>query len=93
MRGGRVQLLRDLLVRYSNLTAPEGAVLEVFVSAVKEVCGISLQKNSLKYSVSSKTIGLSFSGPRKTEIQLHAREILAFCKNTLGEKSAPVTIV
>lgn len=93
MRGGGIKPLRDLLARYTSLTPPQGVVCAVFVTAVKEVCGISLVESSVTYRVATKTIGLSFAGPRKTEILLNARKILARCKEELGEKSTPRAIV
>lgn len=92
MRGGNYQI-RDLLARYKNLTPPQGTVVEVFVRAVKEGCGITLEAKSIRYTVGSRTIGLLFAGPRKTEIIFKAQKILLACREELGEKNAPRAIV
>ena len=93
MRKSGVQSLSGLLARYKTLRAPQGAVLEVFIQSVSEVCGFVLEKKHLTYKPGSKTIGLCFAGPKKTEIFLHKEEILRVCRKGLGETSAPKAIL
>lgn len=93
MRKGTVQHVRNLLQRYTALQAPETTVIEVFVRIVQEVCGITIKEELVRYSVHTKTIGLGFAGPRKTEIALQQRHILVECRKVLGEKNAPKAIV
>ncbi len=92
MRGG-IQSLQGLLARYTALRAPQGAVIEVFITSVQDVCGVGIQKTVVTYKPHTKTIGLSFAGPRKTEILLHKKAILEHCRRSLGDKNAPTNIV
>ena len=89
MRKDGIQSLGSLLSRYKSLKAPQGAVTDVFIRAVLQVCRIPLTKSQVTYKPASKTIGLSFGGPRKSEIILHKKDILRECEKELGAASAP----
>jgi len=92
MRKDGVQSLGSLLSRYRALKPPQGVVIDVFISAVSSVCRVNLLKTQVTYKPATHTIGLSFAGPRKSEIVLHKTEILKECAKELGAQ-APKTII
>lgn len=83
----------NLLGRYKALRPPQGVVLEVFMRAVEEVCGVVLLKSMLTYKVASRTVAVAGGGPLKSELALKRHEILRLCEKELGEKSAPLHIL
>ena len=86
--------INSLFEKYKKtLKAPQGAVVEAFIEVVEDVLGVTLRKESIRYSVGSKTISLQISGPLKTEIKLHQDEILTHLRGRMGVQSAPKTIL
>lgn len=91
---GEIKKLSDLFEKYkTTLKAPQGTVVECFREVVEDVIGIPVRKESIKYTVYSKTLSVSVSGPLKSEIKLHKEEILSHMKGRLGEQSAPSDII
>lgn len=96
MRKGRGEIVKlgDLFEKYrKNLKAPQGTVIESFCEVVEDVLCITIKKEKVKYSPSTKTVSLVIGGALKSEIQLHKKEILNHLKGRLGEKSAPTEIL
>lgn len=96
MRKGRGEVMKigDLFGKYrKTLKAPQGTVIDVFKEIIFEVLSIEIEKDTVKYSPSTKILSMSIGGPLKSEIKLHKEEILAHMKGRLGEKSAPVDIL
>jgi hypothetical protein len=86
--------LSDLFEKYkTTLKAPQGAVIDCFIDVVKDVIGLPIRKESIKYTVYSKTLSVSVPGPLKSEIKLHKEEILAHMKGRLGEQNAPSELI
>ncbi len=96
MRKGRGEIVKlsTLFEKYTKtLRAPQGIVTDCFREVVDELIKLAIPKEKVKYSVHSKTLSVSVSGPLKTEIQLRKKEILAHMKGRLGEQSAPKEIL
>ena len=94
MRGGGIKKIETLLEKYQkNLRAPEGSVIAAFQSVVQDTLGIPLKKEHIRYTVSTKTVSVTVTGPEKSEILFHKEKLLKACTNLLGEKSAPRHIV
>lgn len=94
MRGGDIKKIDTLLQKYKqNIRAPQESVVRAFKKVVSDELGITLPKESIRYTVSSRTIAVGISGPRKSEIMLHKGKLLAACTAALGEKNAPHHIV
>ncbi len=91
---GEIKKLSDLFEKYkTTLKAPQGTVVDCFREVVEDVVGVPVRKESIKYTVYTKTISVSVSGPLKSEIKLHKDEILSHMKGRLGEQSAPTEII
>ncbi len=93
MRHEGLASLAGLLARYKRLKAPQGAVVAVFLVAVKDVCGFELKKAVVGYRPGTKTLSVSLAGPLKNEIILNQKRILVECRKQLDEASAPKAIV
>lgn len=96
MRKGRgeVKKVGDLFEKYRRtLIAPQKTVVAAFVEVVEEVLGIRVRPEAVRYTPSSRTLFVTAGGPLKSEIKLHADEIVAHLKGRLGEKNAPETIL
>lgn len=91
---GEIKKLSSLFDKYKTLLkAPQGVVIDSFCEVVEELVGLRVRKESVRYTVHSKTLSVSVSGPLKSEIKLRKKEILAHMKGRLGEQSAPVDII
>lgn len=89
-----LQAIKDLFAKYKkNLVAPESSVINAFVEVVDDLLGIQVNKKLVRYQPGSGTLFISKSGPLKTEIQLHQKEIINHLKGRLGPKNAPKTIL
>lgn len=96
MRKGRGEItkLSTLFEKYKKtLKAPQGVITDCFIEVVSELVKIDIPKESLKYSVHTRTLSVRVSGPLKSEIQLRKKEILNHMKGRLGEQSAPLEIL
>ncbi len=93
MRHEGLASLAGLLARYKRLKAPQGAVIAVFLTAVKEVCGLEIKKAVVGYRPATKTLSVALAGPLKNEIILNQKRILAECRKQLDEASTPRAIV
>lgn len=96
MRKGRGEIVKlsDLFEKYKKtLRAPQGTVIDCFREVVEDVVGVSVSKESVSYSVFTKTLSARVSGPLKSEIKLRKKEILAHMKGRLGDESAPTEIL
>ncbi len=93
MRKEGLAAVAGLLQKYKQLKAPQGTVIEVFLVAVKDVCGLELKRNAVAYRPGSRTLSVSLMGPMKHEVLLHQKAILAHCEAHLGRGSTPSAIV
>lgn len=85
--------LGSLFEKYKNLLVPpERSVIKTFCEVVEEVCAFSIEPNSVRYSVYTKTITLSVPGALKQHLLVHQKELLAHLKGRLGDR-APQTIL
>lgn len=96
MRKGRGEIVKlsTLFEKYKKtLKAPQGVVTECFREVVEELIKYTIPKEKVRYTVHSKTLSVSVSGPLKSEIQLRKKEILNHLKGRLGENNAPKEIL
>ena len=84
MRGKELQPLQGLLARFKNLQPPQKAVIDVFCDAVQAVCGVALSRQSVRYTVATRTIGVTAGGPLKSELRQKRSELLSYCSRELG---------
>ena len=91
---GEVVKVANLFEKYSKiLKAPEASVINQCIEVLNDVMGVVIDKKKFSYSVATKTLFISVSGPLKTEIMLQKKEIITHLKGRLGEKSAPIEIL
>jgi hypothetical protein len=91
---GEIKKLSDLFEKYKNtLKAPQGVVIDCLREVVEDTIGLPIAKQSVRYSVHTKTLSVSVSGPLKSEIKLRKREILTHMKGRLGDQGVPVEIL
>jgi len=84
----------SLLDRYRvRLRPPQGVVVSAFCAVVEELLSIKLPASAVRYTVSTKTIGVTARGPEKSEIMLNKGRILTTCREVLGARGAPEHIV
>ncbi len=76
-----------------TLRAPQGSVVKEFVEIVEDILGIRIASDQVRYTVGTKTLSVSVSGPLKSEIKLREVEILTHLSGRLGPQSAPKTIL
>lgn len=96
MRKGRGEIIKlsALFEKYKKtLRAPQGVIIDCFTDVVSELIKIDIAKESVTYTVHSKTLSVRVSGPLKSEIRLRKKEILNHMKGRLGEQSAPKEIL
>lgn len=96
MRKGRGEItkLSALFDKYKNtLRAPQGSVVECFRDVVADLMHIDIPAAQITYTVHSRTLSARVAGPLKSELRLHAKEILTHMKGRLGERNAPAEIV
>ena len=91
---GEITKISNLFETYKKrLKAPQGVVIEAFIDVVRDLMSVEITKKQCRYTVATKTLGITLAGPLKTEILLRKGEILTHMKGRLGEKSAPKNIV
>lgn len=66
--------IAEFLEKFQRMAAPERAVREVVIAAVRDILGYELAEKQI--SVRRGTVRLSVSAVVKSEIQLHKKEIL-----------------
>lgn len=96
MRKGRGEItkLSALFDKYKNtLRAPQGSVIECFCDVVADLLHIDIPAKHVTYTVHSRTLSARVAGPLKSELKLHAKDILAHMKGRLGERNAPLEII
>ncbi len=96
MRKGRGEIIKlsALFEKYKKtLRAPQGVVIDCFREVTEDVIGLSISKESVSYSVHTKTLSVRVSGPLKSEIKLRKKEILTHMKGRLGDQGAPIEIL
>ena len=80
-RGQGTKKISDLFEKYKKtLKAPQGVVVDAFCEVVEDVIGLPILKENIRYTVHSKILRASVSGPLKTEIKLREKEILRHLK-------------
>lgn len=93
-RGEGIKKLSELFEKYKRtLKAPQGSVIKEFCEVVDELYSISIPKEKVTYNTYTRVLSLTVSGPLKTEVVLHKKEIITHLKGRLGEKSAPKEII
>lgn len=91
---GNIVNIKDLFLVYKDrLRAPQKTVIKVFIEVSTALLNISPKENQCNYSPTTRTINLSVSGPLKSEIQIHKKEILSHMRARLGEKNFPTEIL
>lgn len=86
--------LNDLLSRYRKLLrAPNAYVVDQFLLVLNARLGMSMEVGAISYERRSRVLRIKRQGPEKTEILLHARELLGDLRLSLGEKDAPTAIL
>lgn len=94
MRGGDPKKIGTLLDKYKKtLRAPQGSVIKVFQEILKRECGVSLKKEQVRYTPSSRTLSILIAGPMKQELLMQKENLLTHLRAELGEKSAPHHII
>ncbi|MBX9906750.1 DciA family protein [Patescibacteria group bacterium] len=92
VRGKNIQTVGNLLLKYKNLKAPQGTVVQVCIKVVYEVCGFALKKEYVRYNAHNKTLSITLSGPAKTELLLRKKQILEKCSEELGSQTPQALI-
>jgi len=93
-RGGEITKVGDLFDKYKHvLRAPQKVTTNAFIEVVSDLIGIEIPKERISYSVHNKTLTLRISGPLKTEILLHKKEILIHMQGRVGRQSVPKVIL
>lgn len=91
---GEITKIQNLFEVYKQrLRAPQGSVIKEFQEVIKEMFHVDIRPDQCSYSVATKTLKVTLSGPLRTEITLRKSEVLAHLKGRLGEKSAPTNIL
>lgn len=91
---GRSTEIKDLFKVYKErLRAPQKTVINTFIEVCNALFQISLTENQCNYSPATRTLTLSISGPLKSEIRIHKKEILTHMRARLGEKNFPTEIL
>jgi hypothetical protein len=91
---GEIKKLSSLFDKYrKTLHAPQGSVISCFQEIVAELFSINIKAERVSYSVGSRILSVRASGPLKSEITLHKKEILAHMKGRLGDQNAPRDIL
>ena len=84
----------DLFKKYQlHFKPPQATVEKAFVEAVLKVAGFKIDKKSVSYTVSTKTIGLNVPSILKSELRFKHEDILKELRQVLGDKEAPTTIL
>ena len=86
--------ISTLFEKYKKrLRPPQGIVISTFCAVVASELGVTLTPTAVRYTVHSRTLYITTSGPQKTEILLRRARILALCRDVLGKLGAPEQIV
>lgn len=86
--------ISDLFEKYKKtLRAPQGSVITCFTEVLQEVLQLTVSEEKIAYSVQDKTLFVRASGPVRSEILFHKKELIAHLKGRLGEQSAPKDIL
>jgi hypothetical protein len=84
----------SLFARYQKiLVPPQASVEKRFVEIVCEITPLTITKNQVAYSVSSRTISLTAPSVIKSELQHHKTAILEKLASEMGVKNAPKVIL
>ena len=76
-----------------RLRPPQGIVITAFCAVATAELGVPLAPTAVRYNSHSRILSITSSGPHKTELLLRKAQILAECRQTLGEHGAPQYIV
>lgn len=89
MRGREIRTVADLLQKYKQLKAPQGAVIDALCTSVAEVLGVTLTKECVSYNPHTRVAHVAVSGPLKQEIRIAAQKIIARSRDILGGGQGP----
>lgn len=85
-----MKTLKNLLVRYAHIQAPDATIKKAFVSAVENILEITLDVKQV--SINKKTAHISAPSAIKSEIRLSQKEILQNVSEEVGDKNALTAI-
>jgi hypothetical protein len=89
-RGRGVVHVKDLFAKYAaTLKAPQKTVIQAFLNAVHDVCGVTIPSGQCSYAPQTRTLTLTASGILKTEILFKKKEILKAMEVVLGAQNIP----
>ena len=93
-RGEGIKKIDGLFDKYKQiLKAPQSVVIDGFIEVVKDLIGVEIPKERVKYAVHSKILSLAISGPLKSEILLYKDQIITHMKGRLGIQNTPKDIL
>ncbi len=93
-RGKGIIHVSNLFKKYTDsLRAPQGAIIQTFISIVEETLNLTVKKEVCTYNTTTKTLSIHTSGMLKTEIILYKKKIITKLEERLGKKSAPKEII
>ncbi len=85
--------ISDLFSVYKQrLKPPQSSVEQVCYEVIKEVTKLPLSRESVVYTVSTRTISIQAPSLVKTELSFHYDEIKKQLQNKLGVGNAPLHI-
>lgn len=91
---GEITKIGNLFEVYKlRLRAPQGAVVKTFQEIMKDLFKVEVRSDQCSYSVATKTLRVTLSGPLRTEMMLRKTEVLTHLRGRLGDKGAPTNIL
>lgn len=89
----KMKNIGDLFERYKkHFKAPQASVEKACSESIFKVTNFEVKKESIKYTVSTKTISLNLPSVLKSEIKFKHKEILSDLEETLGKEECPKII-
>jgi hypothetical protein len=86
--------LGNLLERYKRILHPPQATVEKeAIDVIKNLTGITVKNNQLRYSVGTRTLSISAPSLIRSELRSRHREILTELQKRLGVAHAPTAII
>lgn len=91
---GNTNQLGNLLEKYLKVfKPPQASVEKECIEVIKEITALELKPHQIKYTVGSKTIGITAPSIIRSEIRRFHPEILKALQKRLGVQNAPTTII
>ncbi len=93
-RGGGIKKIQNLFDKYTTiLKAPQSTVINTTIEVIVDILQYEVKKESIRYNTNAKILYITISGPLKSEIILHKKDILTHLKGRLGAQNAPKDII